>query len=121
MTKQYTKSTVRGRKTDGDDAVSIARLVLRGEGSLVVLDKRSLAQCYVRLATKVQQQKQALGLQEQFFLGLHETLGVAMESPFTDSLEELVGLTNVLRTMAARLVDAQTCTLLQSIPGIGPQ
>src|SRR5690606_38644357 len=32
-TKQFTKSTIRGRKTDRDDALSIARLVQRGEGN----------------------------------------------------------------------------------------
>jgi len=121
LTKQFTKSTVRGRKTDVDDAVSIARLVLRGEGSLVVLDNRSLAQCYVRLATKVGQQKQALGLQARFFLGLHETLGIAMGSPFNESLAALTELVTYLRTMATQLVDARSVQLLQSLPGIGPQ
>lgn len=56
LTKQYTRSTVRGRKTDPDDAVSIARLVLRGEGGLATAE-HSFAQTYIRLATKVVQMK----------------------------------------------------------------
>lgn len=120
LTKQLTKSTVRGRKTDKDDAVGIARLVLRGEGSLVVLDKRSLAKIYVRLATKVQQQKQALGLQERFYTAFHQALGLIAESPFTESLDALAAAVTTLRAMAAQLVDSPMVTLLQSIPGIGP-
>lgn len=119
LTKQFTKSSVRGRKTDVDDAVSIARLVLRGEGSLVVLDKRSLAQTYVRLATKVQQQKQALGLEERHFSSMHETFGLPIDSPFTDSLDSLTELASELRSMAAQLVDPSQVKLLKSITGIG--
>jgi transposase len=120
LTKQFTRSSVRGRKTDVDDAVSIARLVQRGEGSLVVLDKRNLAQTYVRLATKVAQQKQALGLQERHFKSMHETFGLPLDSPFDDSLEELDELVVKLRSMAAVLVDQGQVRLLESITGIGP-
>ncbi len=120
LTKQFTRSTVRGRKTDRDDALSVARLVLRGEGSLAVLDKRSLARAYTRLSTKVQQQKQALRSQEHFYQALHETLGVVMESPFTDSLDALSDLAATLRASASQLVDQDTARLLQTIPGIGP-
>ena len=93
--------------------------MLRGEGSLVVLDKRSLAQAYVRLATKVQQQKQALGLQERHFSTMHETFGLPIDSPFTDSLGSLGELVTELRSMAAGLVDQDQVKLLESITGIG--
>lgn len=119
LTKQLTKSSVRNRKTDRDDAVSIARLVLRGEGSLVVLSRRSLAQTYIRLATKVQQQKQALGLRERFYLTMHETLGLPAASPFTNSLAALEELMAELRSMTAQVVDPQLVQLLSSIPGVG--
>jgi transposase len=120
LTKQFTRSTIRGRKTDRDDAVSIARLVLRGEGSLVALDHQTLARTYVRLATKVRQQKQTLKLQEQFYAAMHETFGLPAISPFTESMEALEGLTTTLRAQAAQLVDSNTLTLLQSLPGVGP-
>ena len=41
-TKQYTRATVRGRKTDPDDALTVARLVLRGEGRLASVEDLSL-------------------------------------------------------------------------------
>src|SRR5487761_1310460 len=52
-TKQYTKSTIRGRKTDKDDALSIARLVARGEGITVTSSLLSPARDYSRLSTKI--------------------------------------------------------------------
>jgi len=119
LTKQYTKSTIRGRKTDKDDAVSIARLVLRGEGSLA-RHEHSLAQTYMRLATKVVQAKQALGLQERFYQELHQTLDVEASTPFTASLDELQDLSIVLRDQATQLVDPRATELLRSITGIGP-
>lgn len=117
ITKQYTKSTIRGRKTDRDDAVSIARLVLRGEGSLTVLDKQSLAQVYVRLATKVQQQKQALGLQERFYLELRVYLLIRHSHRV---LMPRSSLWQYFGTWPANWFDDRAASLLQSIPGIGP-
>lgn len=46
-TRQFTKSTIRGRKTDRDDALSIARLVTRGEGNPVNAASLSPARSYV--------------------------------------------------------------------------
>ena len=42
MTKQYTRATIRGRKTDLDDALSIARLILRGEGRLAGISRSGI-------------------------------------------------------------------------------
>jgi transposase len=120
LTKQLTRSSIRNRKTDRDDAIGIARLVLRGEGNLVVLNKQSLAKTYGRLATKVRQQQQAVGLQEHFLGAMHEALGIVMESPFVDARDTLGELVTTFRDMTARLVDQEQLTLLQSIPGVGP-
>lgn len=119
MTKQYTRSTIRGRKTDPDDARSIARLVLRGEGSLATTE-HPFAQTYVRLATKVVQMQQALQLQEQFYQKLHQTLEADATSPFTAAMDELERLSTSLRTQASKLVGQDQLRLLRSIPGVGP-
>lgn len=122
MTKQFAKSTVRGRKTDQDDAVNIARLVLRGEGSLVHCSKRALPKTLMRLATKVTQQRQSLRLQGRFYQEFHQAIGVVIDeadSPFSDSLAELSALIERLRADATQLIDTEQVKLLQSITGIG--
>jgi len=118
MTKQYTRSTIRGRKTDLDDALSIARLILRGEGRLASASDLSLPKVYVRLATKVVQQKQALDLQRQFLvrLGANKDISRLFE-PATTALEQL---TKELRDKAFKAVNPKDYELILSIVGIGP-
>jgi transposase len=116
-TKQYTKSTIRGRKTDRDDALSIARLVLRGEGNLVTTDLLNPARNYVRLATKVQQHIHALKLEQKY---LSEVTGLPSEVGFTTAVVALEQLTTDLRERATETVDQTNYGLLQSLVGIGP-
>jgi len=118
MTKQYTKSTIRGRKTDLDDALSIARLILRGEGKLATASDLSLAKAYGRLATKVTQTKQALDLQRQFLVRLGASKDITeLFMPATAALDQLA---KDLRSIAAMDVDPKDFKLIQSIVGIGP-
>lgn len=116
-TKQYTKSTIRGRKTDRDDALSIARLVLRGEGNLVTAASLSPARNYVRLATKIQQHIHALRLEQKY---LSELTGLPAETGFSAAVAALEQLTIDLRQQATRHVDPTTYQLLTSLVGIGP-
>jgi len=115
-TKTYARTTIRGRKTDPDDALGIARLILRDEGAVVSPATIAPAKLYVRLATKAIQQKQALQLQRQFLQRLTHT--EAAEA-FEPALEALDKLSAELRQTAAQLVDEQQCRLLTSITGIG--
>jgi transposase len=116
-TKQYTKSTIRGRKTDRDDALSIARLVLRGEGNLVTAALLNPARNYVRLSTKVQQHIHALRLEQKYLSGV---TGLPVEIGFTTSIAALEQLTTDLRERAIKTVDHRDYGLLQSLVGIGP-
>ncbi len=116
-TKQFTKSTIRGRKTDRDDALSIARLVLRGEGNLVTVASCSPARNYVRLATKVQQHIHALKLEQKY---LSELTGLPAEAGFSVAITALEQLTTDLRQQATKQVDPTTYQLLTSLVGIGP-
>lgn len=115
-TKAYTRTTIRGRKTDADDARNIARLILHGEGAVVSPSTIAPAKLYVRLATKAIQQKQALQLQRQFLQRLTHT---AAAEAFEPALEALDTLSADLRHTAAQLVDEQQRRLLTSITGIG--
>jgi len=117
MTKQYTRATIRGRKTDLDDALSIARLILRGEGRLASISDLSLPKVYVRLATKVVQQRQALDLQKQFLIRLGANKDISgLFIPATEALEQL---TKDLRGKAFKDVNLADYELIQSIVGIG--
>lgn len=121
MTKQYTRATIRGRKTDTDDALSIARLILRGEGKPATQADIALPKLYVRLATKVTQQRQALELQQQFLEALDLEVGASARDCFRAATTALTVLASELRAHAAKGVNPRDYELLQSIVGIGPQ
>jgi transposase len=116
-TKQYTKSTIRGRKTDRDDALSIARLVLRGEGNLVTAASLSPARNYVRLATKVQQHLHALKLESRY---LDDATTEPNQLGFDTVSSELEQLIANLRLEATHHTDSTSYQLLLSLVGIGP-
>ena len=120
MTKQYTRSTIRGRKTDIDDALSIARLILRGEGRAASLSDIALPKLYVRLSTKVAQQRQALELQQQFLQALETEADERARDCFLPAIAALAKLADELRARAALDVNPKDYELLQSIVGIGP-
>jgi transposase len=121
MTKQFTRATIRGRKTDTDDALSIARLILRGEGRAANLSDIALPKLYVRLATKVAQQRQALDLQIQFLEALETEDAAPIREQFVPAITALDKLSLELRAHAASQVNPRDYELLQSIVGIGPQ
>jgi transposase len=120
MTKQYTRATIRGRKTDSDDALSIARLILRDEGRSANLSDIALPKLYVRLATKVAQQRQALDLQMQFLEALETEDVTPIRERFIPAIAALDKLSLELRAHAAANVNQRNYELLQSIVGIGP-
>lgn len=120
MTKQYTRATIRGRKTDTDDALSISRLILRGEGRPASLTDIALPKLYVRLATKIGQQRQALELQRQFLQALESEADAHVRDSFLPAIAALDKLAAGLRAHAAATVDQADYQLLQSIVGIGP-
>jgi transposase len=116
-TKQYTKSTIRGRKTDKDDALSIARLILRDEGNLVTAALLNPARNYGRLATKIQQHTHALRLEQRY---LSEITGELPVAGFSEAITALEQLTLDLRRRALERVNPEIYQLLISLVGIGP-
>lgn len=115
-TKQYTKSTVRGRKTDLDDALSIARLVGRGEGNVASKDTLSVARSYVRLATKAKHHIHALRLENTYL----QELGVMTDPGYQVVVDQLELLVLSLRELALQDVNQKDVQLLTSLVGIGP-
>ncbi len=65
ITKQFTRATVRKRKTDLSDAYIIARLVMQQEGTLLTSSMFTHSKPAVRTAVKLAQMEQMLVLMQQ--------------------------------------------------------
>lgn len=115
-TKQFTRSTIRGRKTDQDDALSIARLVARGEGVTVTSSLLSPARDCSRLSTKIGQHVHALKLEARFL----NDRGLPIDPIFVTAIDSLDSLSKRLRKQALGYVDKHDYELLTSLTGIGP-
>lgn len=116
-TKQFTRATVRKRKTDLTDAVVIAKLALQEEGTLVTKDIFNLVKPTVRTAIKLSQMKQRLSLMQQHLIY------IKMGEELTDSLENCMGILQEVeeqyQAYARMGIDTKLSSLLQGIPGIG--
>ena len=118
-TKQFTRATVRKKKTDLSDALVIAQLALRGEGTPISAHSFSLAQPVSRTAVKLMQMVHMLTLMEQRMHRIcpHES---EVQQAITLPKERLLESVRTLRLRATAEVDLRTRNLLASIPGIGP-
>lgn len=119
LTKQFTRATIRKQKTDMSDALIIATLALRGEGTLLtaaafnpVIAINRVAQKLVRLSGMVRAITQRM---ERVFPE-ETTIHTALKAPST----ALANTIATLRTDIAGRIDPRLSSLLESIPGIGP-
>ncbi len=118
VTKQYTRATVRKRKTDLTDAVIIARLGLQGEGHICTKDNFSHAKLVSRAADKMSNLERTIG---RMLTHLDDR---EIEDPTTQFvLEEcrksLESARDNLRNHTKNFTDDNIRKLLTSIPGIG--
>ncbi len=118
MTKQYTKATVRKRKTDPQDALTIAKLAMQGEGRLVSYQTFHIAKTHERTAIKLTHMKQRLLLIQQHIqevdpddVSSYDKLQIPI-----DAIEQSI---KAFREKAESEVDLKQTKLLLSIPGIG--
>lgn len=120
LTKQYTRATVRKRKTDPSDALAIARLVSQGEGSLITASLLAPPKSIMRSSAKLQR------LTHQVHL-----MHARAERLFAESCPELAAelshvhltlktATEKLRQLAQVHVNPEQHALLGSLPGVGP-
>src|SRR3989344_5238737 len=120
MTKQFTRATVRGTKTDRKDALVIARLGLQQAGHLVSSDHLHPAKQLLRLSRKLCQVKTAIGRLQIVAGMLIEELPPDCAESFTDITQSLqIARMNFQRAGLAH-INHDTQELLMSIPGIGP-
>ncbi len=119
LTKQFTRATVRKRKTDFSDALIIAKLALQGEGSLVDESSFNSLKTIIRTATKLTRMAQMMNL-------MHSRIKQIMpeEKWIQDELgtqkDTLQNSIKKLRRHVANTSDSRVMKLLCSIPGIGP-
>jgi len=119
VTKQFTRATVRKKKTDLSDAEVIAKCILQGEGERLLPTSFGTAKPVLRSAMRLAEMAVAVShMQKRFVEHYWGEMGVQEELA---SLHEVMQKSIArLRTLGAERVDHQSATLLSSIPGIGP-
>lgn len=117
-TKQFTKATIRKRKTDLSDSLVIAKLALRGEGNLVSENSFNLAKPALRTAIKLTTMEQMVVLMEQRLELISQT-DIRLTSALTNCRGALKEATGIFHTYARESINPTYEELLCSIPGVG--
>ena len=116
-TKQFTRATVRKKKTDPSDALVIAKLRHQGEGRLVSEKDFQPAKMILRTSVKLANMAQSLMLTKK-----------RIEAHYPDEADSIAIIDHCLQTVSrgvkelrskAKIEDCETVNLLCSIPGIG--
>jgi transposase len=119
-TKQFTRATVRKKKTDKTDAEVIARVAAQGQGTLVTEDTFNDIKPMLRTAIRLVQMSRALTLLQYHLVTVlprEDTLLQALAS----SQEQLEVAAATFRATARAQVNPKLSKLLQSVPGVGTQ
>jgi transposase len=118
MTKQATKATVRGKKTDRSDAVIIARLGLQGEGQLHTAADTSGKQLQ-RTATNLGTIARMIANIQESMQERQIPLPVSATEQFKVAIDGLKQAALACEETAAESMDSKLITRLTSIPGVG--
>lgn len=119
LTKQFTRATIRKKKTDLSDALIIAKLTLQGEGSLLTPESFAPVKTITRTERKLAAIIQMFHLMEKRLeVVLPEEKEV--QAAFHDLKRQSELSRQLLATRARMLCDPKLQKLLASIPGIGP-
>lgn len=119
ITKQFTRATVRKRKTDLSDAHVIAKCILQGQGERLLPTAFGPAKRILRTAARLSEMAVTLRNMGQRFRD-----HFPKESEVAGELKKLAEAAQAsiakLRAIGAGKVDASSASLIASIPGIGP-
>ncbi len=119
LTKQFTRSTIRKKKTDLSDALIIAKLTLQGEGSLLDLKSLDPLKSIARAAYKIGKLQKILeAVNDRFYRVFPDNSEIISE--LKKPLLPLKEAAENIRGYVEKNVDAKTKSLLMSIIGIGP-
>lgn len=116
LTKQMLRHSIRKRKTDRDDALVIAKLLLQGEGHPVLReDVIDLCKTLVRSARKVAVLSQSLTLHTRH---VQRILG-EVPLPLLTQNDHLKRTKTEMQRLAVERTDPEKRILLASLPGVG--
>lgn len=118
LTKQFTRATIRKRKTDKTDAAIIAKLIASGEGTLLTKESLGHVKPLNRTANALTVLKKTLSatLAHVQQVCPEET---AIHEEIWRSIEMLQMTIAHIRQRVQKQTDPQIKTLLMTIPGIG--
>lgn len=121
LTKQFTRATIRKKKTDLTDAHIIAKLVVQGEGGILHSESLDPLKSLNRTVSKVNRLAGILGaiiarFEERSSPQLSKPVLKELGKPF----ETLLATVRKLRGYLVEKVDKNLKTLVMSIPGVGP-
>jgi len=117
ITKQFTRATVRKKKSDPSDALVIAKLCSQGEGRIVVKDDFNSNKAILRTSVKLSNMAQSLALIKK-----------RVEDNYPDEVTSIKIIDKCLSTIQEGIKELRTegksenkdlLQLLQSLPGIG--
>ncbi len=119
-TKQFTRATVRKKKTDLSDALIIAKLLNQGEGRCLNKSDFTPAKTLLRTASSLTDHTKALKLMRQHLVD-HYPEETAAALVLSECIGQLAKGTKALRCSQTGRSDLseEVLSLLQSIPGIG--
>lgn len=118
VTKQATKATIRGKKTDVSDAILIAKLGLRGEGALTT-NVGSDSKVLLRTSVKLQETVGQLKLLRQSLDERYVVLPMTSHEAYENAIMQLDTVIHLWRQTAASYLDSAILDLMATIPGIG--
>jgi transposase len=119
VTKQFTRATVRKKKTDLSDAEVIAKCILQGEGERLLPSSFGTAKPILRSAMRLAEMAVSVSHMRKRFAEHYEGESAVIEE--LAMLHEVMQKSIArLRTLGASRIDHGSAMLLASIPGIGP-
>lgn len=122
ITKGGIKATVRGKKTDRNDALVIARMGLRGEGQLYIPEPYKATKYYARSCQKLSVLNSSFNQYKQHISGL---LSGNLSTDSKELLQDIhKAITEARKQLYKELTGSVSTNdvfrLLQTIPGVGP-
>jgi len=119
-TKQFTRATVRKKKTDKTDAEVIARVAMQGQGTLVAKDTFNDIKPMLRTSVKLIQMSRMLTLMQYHVADVLSSEPALLQQLATCQ-EALDVAAATFRATARQQVNPRLSKLLQTVPGVGPQ